>query len=264
VAAADDPPPNLGALTAFACELADSAGAIVLDHFRAPGPVTTKPDGSPVTEADRIVESAMRDAIQGAFPDHGILGEEFGETGANSDYVWVLDPIDGTRSFISGKPVFATLIGLGFRGKPVLGVIDQAITGERWVGAAGAPTTLNGTPAKVRDCAELAQATAYTSGPEWFNGPDRDAFDRLHHEVLMTLYSADAYAFGLLASGYVDVAFECGLKPYDYWALVPVIQGAGGIITDWAGAKLTLDSVGKVLAAGDKSIHRRAIAILST
>ena len=263
MAAADDPPPNLVALTAFAGELADTAGAIVRDHFRAPGPVTIKPDGSPVTDADRIVESAMRDAIQGAFPDHGILGEEFGETGANSDYVWVLDPIDGTRSFISGKPVFATLIGLGFRGKPVLGVIDQAITGERWVGAAGAPTTLNGTPAKVRECAELAQATAYTSGPEWFSGPDSDAFDRLHHEVLMTLYSADAYAFGLLASGHVDVVFECGLKPYDYWALIPVIQGAGGIITDWAGQDLTLNSDGKVLAAGDKSILRRAIATLS-
>jgi len=263
VAADNDLPPDLGALTAFARELADIAGTIVRDHFRAPGPITTKPDGSPVTEADRLVETAMRDAIQGAYPDHGILGEEFGKTGTNGDFLWVLDPIDGTRSFISGKPVFATLIGLAHRGKPVLGIIDQAITGERWIGASGTPTTLNGIPAKVRDCGDLVKATAYTAGPEWFQGPDRDAFDRLHHEVLMTLYSADAYAFGLLASGHVDVVFECGLKPYDYWALIPVIQGAGGIITDWAGDDLTLNSDGKVLAAGDASIHHRAIASLS-
>jgi inositol-phosphate phosphatase/L-galactose 1-phosphate phosphatase/histidinol-phosphatase len=263
VAVTGDPPPELGALTAFALDLADIAGPIVRRHFRAGGAITIKADGSPVTEADRAVEQAMRDAIRSAYPGHGILGEEFSDTAPDADWVWVLDPIDGTRSFITGKPVFATLIGLARYGKPVLGIIDQAITGERWLGVTGAVTTLNDAPARVRPCEGLGQAALYTAGPEWFQGPDRKAFERLHHEVLITQYSADAYAFGLLASGHVDLAVECGLKPYDYWALIPVIQGAGGIITDWAGDPLTLKSSGNVLAAGDHQVHRRAIATLS-
>ena len=263
MAATDDLPPNLSALTGFALVLADIAGPIVRRHFRAGGAITTKSDSSPVTEADRAVEQAMRDAIRSAYPDHGILGEEFGDTTPDAEWVWVLDPIDGTRSFITGKPVFASLIGLARYGRPVLGIIDQAITGERWLGVTGAVTTLNDAPARVRTCEGLSQAALYTAGPEWFQGADREAFDRLHHEVLMTQYSADAYAFGLLASGHVDLAVECDLKPYDYWALIPVIQGAGGVISDWAGDALTLEGPGKVLAAGDQQVHRRAIATLS-
>ena len=263
MAAAGVTPPDLGALTGFALDLAEIARPIVRRHFRAGAAITTKADGSPVTEADRAVEQAMREAIGSAYPDHGIVGEEFGDTAPDAEWVWVLDPIDGTRSFITGKPVFATLIGLAHYGQPVLGIIDQAIMGERWLGVTGAATTLNDAPARVRPCEALAQAALYTAGPEWFLGADREAFDRLHHEVLITQYSADAYAFGLLASGQVDLAVECGLKPYDYWALIPVIEGAGGVITDWSGDPLTLKSPGKVLAAGDQQVHRRAIATLS-
>ncbi len=259
----DVTPSDLDALTEFAGRMADVAGLVVRKHFRAPHEVSTKTDGTPVTVADREAEQVMRESIELSFPNHGIIGEELGTTNPDAEYVWVLDPIDGTRMFMTGKPTFATLIGLAHRGKPVLGIIDQAITGERWVGVTGRATTLNGEPAGVRPCPNLGQARMYSAAPELLKGPDRDAFDRLDHKVLMTLYSADAYAFGLLASGHVDLAIECGLKPYDYWALIPIIQGAGGVITDWAGEDLTLDSPGKVLAAGDPELHRRAIATLS-
>ena len=256
--------PALEPFVQFAEELAEFARDVQRQHFRKPRDVKMKSDGTPVSEADRQTEKILRDIIEEVYVDHGILGEEWGPTLPDADFVWIIDPIDGTRMFLTGNPLFTTLIGLAHRGRPVVGVIDQSLTGERWTGALGKPTTLNGEPIRVRPCPDIAQAWMYTAGPQWFEGENEQAFRRLDHEVLMTLYGADAYAFGLLAGGTVDLAIECGLKPHDYWALIPVIEGAGGVITDWQGQALTLDGPGEVLAAGDADLHRHAIAILGS
>jgi inositol-phosphate phosphatase/L-galactose 1-phosphate phosphatase/histidinol-phosphatase len=258
-APADACPPEFVAL---AGRLADAAGAVIRPYFRTPMPVDIKGDRSPVTLADRQSEQAMRALIEEAYPDHGIIGEEFGRHNAEAEHVWVLDPIDGTRAFITGRPTFGTLIGLARAGRPLLGIIDQPISGERWIGAAGAPSTLDGRPISTRPCAALAGAMMYTTGPEWFEGADEAAFLRLREAARMTHYNADCYAFGLLAAGFVDIVVEARLKVYDYWALIPVIEGAGGIVTDWQGAPLGLKSDGTVLAAGDQALHAAALELL--
>ena len=204
----------------------------------------------------------MRELIAETFPDHGVIGEEFGALRPDAEHVWVLDPIDGTRAFITGRPTFGTLIGLAHAGRALLGVIDQPISGERWIGAAGAPSTLDGRPIAARPCADLAEAMMYTTGPEWFEGADEAAFLRLRQAVRMTHYNADCYAFGLLAAGFGDIVMEARLKVYDYWALIPVVEGAGGIITDWQGAPLSLDGDGTVLAAGERAMHAAALELL--
>ncbi len=248
---------------ALAGQLADAARPIVRRYFRTPVAVDDKDDQSPVTIADREAEAAMRTLIAAAHPDHGILGEEHGRHNTDAEWVWVLDPIDGTKAFITGKPCFGTLVALAHRGRPVLGLIDQAITDERWLGAAGRPTTLNGTPTRVRACAELARAYAYTTGPEHFDATTRPGWDRIAAAVKLARYGADCYAYALLATGCIDLVVEAGLKPYDYAALVPVVEGAGGIITDWQGARLDLASDGRVCAAGDSRVHAQATAVLA-
>ncbi len=248
---------------AFAETLAEAAGAVIRTWFRRPVAIDDKDDSSPVTIADRETEAAMRRLIAGRYPDHGIFGEEHGAERIGAEWVWVLDPIDGTRAFITGKPSFGTLIALLRHGRPVLGVIDQAITRERWVGAAGRPTTLNGAPAAVRACPDLGSAYLYTTAPELFVGADEAPWRRIHAAVKHPRYGADCYAYGLLASGFVDLVVETTLKPYDYCALAPVVAGAGGVITDWRGAALGLHSDGRVLAAGDVRVHRAAMALLN-
>ena len=236
---------------------------MVLRYFRTPVAVDDKADASPVTIADREVESAMRAILAAEVPDHGILGEEHGQTNCDAEWVWVLDPIDGTAAFITGKPSFGTLIALAHRGRPVLGIIDQAFTNERWLGAAGRPTTLNGVPASVRACPDLAHAYAFTTAPELFCPQTRPGWDRLAAGVKRVRYGCDCYAYALLASGFVDVVVEAGLKPYDYAALVPVIEGAGGVMTDWSGNPLTIASDGRVCAAGDARVHEAALRVLA-
>ena len=258
-APADSCPPEFVAL---ARRLADAAGAAIRPHFRTPMPVDIKGDASPVTLADREAEQAMRALIAEAFPDHGVIGEEFETLRPDAEHVWVLDPIDGTRAFITGRPTFGILIGLARAGRALLGIIDQPISGERWLGAAGAPSTLDGRAIAVRPCADLAGAMMYTTGPEWFEGADEAAFLRLKPAVRMTHYNADCYAFGLLAAGFVDIVIEARMKVHDYWALIPVIEGAGGIITDWRGAPLGLKSDGTVLAVGDRAMHAAALELL--
>ncbi|MEW5728714.1 MAG: histidinol-phosphatase [Pseudomonadota bacterium] len=248
---------------ALAERLADAARPVVRKYFRTPVAVDVKDDDSPVTIADREVEAAMRVLIRETFPDHGILGEEHGRENLDADYVWVLDPIDGTKAFITGKPSFGTLIALAHRGRPILGVIDQAILGERWLGAEGHATTLNGAAQKVRPCDDLAKAYAYTTGPEHFCPATLPAWNRVAARVRQPRYGCDCYAYALLASGFVDLVVEAGLKPYDYAALAPVIQGAGGIVTDWAGRPLTLESDGRVCAAGDARVHAQALGVLA-
>ena len=248
---------------AFAHRLADAAGAVARRYFRTPVAVDTKPDASPVTIADREGESAMRALIAETYPAHGILGEEHGARDTGADYVWVLDPIDGTKSFISGIPLFGVLIALMRAGRPILGIIDQPISRERWLGLVGAPTTLNGAPVKVRACPALDKAALFATTPEMFQGDDALAFARLKQRVRLVRHGADCYAAGLLAMGFIDLMVESTLKPYDYCALIPVIEGAGGIITDWAGRPLGLASDGRIAAAGDARAHKAALAALA-
>ncbi len=243
---------------AFADRLAEAAGAISRRYFRQNLAVDDKDDTSPVTIADREAEAAMRALIAEHYPAHGILGEEHGADRTDAEFVWVLDPIDGTKSFISGVPLFGTLIALLHEGRPVLGVIDQPISQERWRGLAGQETTFNGTPIHARACSALAAATLFAGSPDQYRGTDKDAVARLIGSVKLTRYNGDCYVYGLIASGFVDCVVEAGLKPYDFCAILPVIEGAGGIMTDWDGQKLGLASDGRVVAAGDRRLHELA------
>ena len=246
----------------LATELAELSGAIIRRYFRTPVAVETKADTSPVTAADREAEAAMRERIETAYPDHGVIGEEFGPANADAEFVWVLDPIDGTKSFISGKPLFGTLIGLVHDGAPILGVIDHPALGERWIGARGEQSTFNGAPAKVRPCPGLGEAILFATSPQMFEGADADAFDRLCRDVKYPLFGTDCYGYGLLASGFADLVVEAKLRPYDFCALVPVVEGAGGVMSDWEGASLNLASDGRVIAAGDRRTHGECLKVL--
>jgi histidinol phosphatase-like enzyme (inositol monophosphatase family) len=204
----------------------------------------------------------MRQLIAARFPEHGIIGEEYGPERADAEFVWVLDPIDGTKSFISGVPLFGTLIALARNGKPILGIIDQPISRERWVGAEGRSSTHNGTPIRSRACPGIAAATVFATSPDMFPGADADAFARVAKAAKLVRYGADCYAYGLVALGFVDVVIEASLKTYDFSAMLPIIEGAGGIATDWQGAPLGLSSDGRVLIAGDKRTHSDALDLL--
>ncbi len=224
-----------------------------------PFTVDSKADASPVTIADRDAESAMRALIEAEFPAHGILGEEHGELRPDAEYVWVLDPIDGTKSFISGIPLFGTLIGLLHRGRPVLGVIDQPVLKERWLGVAGQATTLNGAAAHTRPCAGLAEATLFTTAPEMFAGEDADAFARAAAAAGLVRYGTDCYGYAMVASGHIDVVVEAGLAVHDFCALIPVIESAGGTVTDWQGRPMHRGSDGHIVAAGDARVHAQVL-----
>ena len=249
-------------LVALAGRLADAARPVVRRHFRAPVAVERKSDNSPVTEADRASEAAMREILGAEAPDHGILGEEFGNERLDAEWVWVLDPIDGTKSFVTGKPLFGVLIGLAHEGRPALGVIDQPILEERWLGGPAHPTTFNGAPARVRACGALDGAWLYTTSPDMFEGEDEVRFGRLAAAARQTLYGTDCYAYGLTAMGLVDLVVEAQTKPYDFWAPAAVVAGAGGLMTDWQGAPLTLESDGRVIAAGDPRVHAAVLDVL--
>jgi inositol-phosphate phosphatase/L-galactose 1-phosphate phosphatase/histidinol-phosphatase len=248
---------------ALAIELADAAGEAIRPYFRHPIAVDDKPDLSPVTIADRAAEAAMRRLITERFPAHGIIGEEFGGEREAADFVWVLDPIDGTKSFISGVPLFGTLIALAHQGSPILGIIDQPISRERWIGASGHPTTLNGAPIRCRPCAALAAATVFATSPDMFHGADAASFGRVAAAAKLVRYGTDCYAYGILALGFVDLVVEASNKPYDFCAIPPIVEGAGGIASDWRGAPLTLASDGRVLVAGDQRAHQQALQLLA-
>ena len=244
---------------AFAERLADTARGIVRGHFRSGLEAESKADLSPVTIADREVEAALRAVIEREYPDHGILGEEYGKVRVDAEHVWVIDPIDGTKSFMSGVPLFGTLIALCRRGSPFLGVIEHPALSERWVGAYGRGTRFNGRPAKTRACADLGQALLYTTTPEMYEGDAGPRFERLRASVRYARYGADCYAFGLVASGHIDIVTEAKLSPYDFCALAPVVENAGGKMTDWDGKPLTIHSGDRVLAAGDARAHALAL-----
>ncbi|WP_416898001.1 MAG: inositol monophosphatase family protein [Minwuia sp.] len=246
----------------FAAELADELGAFIRPLFRRPLDIVSKADESPVTEADRGAEQVMRKLINARFPDHGIVGEEFGAENADAEFVWHLDPIDGTKSFISGSAQFVTLIALTRHNRPVLGVINQPVNNERWIGIEGQKTTFNGKPVSVRKCPDIADATLYTWGAEILYGPRGPAVKSLIETVRLTRFSADGYAYGLLALGFVDIVADEGMKPHDYLALAPVVKGAGGHITDWQGREIEFGIGEKTLAVGDRTLHEAALNIL--
>ncbi|KAM7479332.1 hypothetical protein LguiA_027545 [Lonicera macranthoides] len=259
---------DLNLFADVANKLADAAGEVIRKYFRKKFEILDKEDSSPVTIADREAEGAMISVIQENFPNHAIYGEENGWRCKEkfADYVWVLDPIDGTKSFITGKPLFGTLIALLHRGKPILGIIDQPVLRERWVGITGRRTVLNGQEASTRKCAKLSQAYLYTTSPHLFSGDAEVAFARVRNKVKVPLYGCDCYAYALLASGFVDLVIESGLKPYDFLSLIPVIEGAGGVITDWKGHQLQWEASSdsrplsfNVVAAGDKHLHQQAL-----
>lgn len=252
----------------FAEQLADRSRALVLKHFRSDLAIEQKGDLSPVTLADRETEAVLREAIEASHPDHGIIGEEFENCRTNADCVWVLDPIDGTKSFITGSPMFGTLIALVRDGRPVLGVIDMPALGERWVGAAGFPTRYHdwrGTRSvSTRPCAALDRAYLRSMTPDTFLGDSRrDGFLGLVDQAHLTLYGGDCYSFGQIASGTIDMVVENDLGVHDFVALVPVVEGAGGVVVDCSGQPLTLESPGDILALGDKSLLQPALTLLN-
>ena len=247
----------------LALRLADAAGAVVRKHYRAALAVESKADASPVTIADREAEQVLRAMIRAAYPDHGIDGEEFPGERLDAEFVWRLDPIDGTKSFVVGRPLFGTLIALTRAGRPILGVIDQCILEERWVGVAGERSSWNGQPIRVRACPALEQAVLSVTSPQMFSVAQRAAMARLEQAVRFPVYGGDCYAYGLLAMGSIDLIVEADLDVHDFMALVPVIEGAGGLVTDWQGAALTPASDGRIVAAGDPRVHERALKLLA-
>ncbi len=249
----------------FFNRLADAAKAETLPRFRSGTSVANKEAGGfdPVTEGDRAAEAAIRALIEAHFPDHGILGEEFGNVGLDRDYVWVIDPIDGTRAFISGLPVWGTLIGLYHKGDAVMGLMDQPFTGERFF-ADGRQAFYNGPGGDkvitTRPCKDLSEAILFTTSPHLYKDDIKTRFETVQDKVQLARYGCDCYAFALLASGHIDLVIECGLKPYDVGGLIPLIEQAGGIVTDWNGGPAEMG--GEIIAAGSAEIHAQALAIL--
>jgi inositol-phosphate phosphatase / L-galactose 1-phosphate phosphatase / histidinol-phosphatase len=236
----------------LAGRLADAAGAVIRPLFRADFTHETKSDASPVTQADRAAEATIRAILDKECPHDAIIGEEYGEKTGTSGRTWVLDPIDGTISFMAGRPIFGTLIALLEDGWPVIGIIDQCISGERWLGVAGKDTVLNGKPVATRQCCELSGAMLASSGPQYFDDHSAGHFATLTAKTSKrTVWGGDCYNYGLLATGHLDLVVETGLKLHDFAALVPIVEGAGGLMCDWNGDPLHAASQGDVIALGD-------------
>ncbi|XP_010695042.2 bifunctional phosphatase IMPL2, chloroplastic [Beta vulgaris subsp. vulgaris] len=260
-------------------EAADAAGDVVKQFFGKPHLIQTfdkcDEDGCIVeqaTSADIAAEDAMISVILRNFPNHLVFGEERGwfPEARNADYVWVLDPIDGTTSFKNGVPLFGTLIALLYKSKPILGIIDQPILQRRWVGVHGRRTTMDGRPVQTRPCHHLSRATLYASSPFHFSDEEQEAFHRVTAKVQEPMFGAECFTYGLLASGFVDVVVQSFLGPYDFLAFIPIIEGAGGIVTDWDGQKLqweaspdfTAPTYYRIIAAGDDRVHQDALEYL--
>jgi histidinol-phosphatase len=253
--------------SAFIDQLAKASGETILPFFRTSLSVGDKgrPGGAfdPVTAADRAAETAMRALIRRNFPEHGIIGEEFGEERPDAEYVWVLDPIDGTKSFISGMPAWGTLIGLLRFGEPIFGTMDQPFTRERFSGDGGA-ARYHG-PAgrrdlRVRRCSALSEAILYTTSPRLMQAADRAAFGKVEEAVRLSRYGGDCYAYCMLAAGHIDLVIETELKPHDVLPLVPIITGAGGVMTTWENGSPAAG--GRIVAAGDRRVHEAAVGML--
>jgi len=256
------PTDEINRLCDFACELADAAAKVTLDYFRAPIGIDNKLGDAgfdPVTKADQGAEKAIRALIDARYPDHGIHGEEFGIKKANGPFEWVLDPVDGTRAFISGLPTWGTLIALKHNGVPIIGVIDQPYLKERYLGWPGG-ATLNGEPIKTRPCTSLSAATISTTDPDLFTEQERPQFDEIRRQSQLIRMGLDCYAYAVMSSGFMDLVIESGLQPYDMMALIPVIRGAGGSATNWEGE--APGDCGRLLAVGDPALLGAVLPIL--
>jgi myo-inositol-1(or 4)-monophosphatase len=252
--------------SSFVNELATLSGQAILPFFRSSIAAEDKSRGGvfdPVTEADRAGEAAMRQLIKRSFPTHGIIGEEFGAEQEDADYVWVLDPIDGTRAFIAGLPTWGTLIGLSRARQPVFGMMHQPFTGERFFGDGGS-ATFRGPGGerrlRTRRCASLGDAIISTTSPKLFSGDELRAYDRVESVARLARYGCDCYAYCMLAAGHIDLVVESGLKPYDIVALIPIIEGAGGVVTAWDGGSAA--DGGSIVASGDRRVHVAALELL--
>ncbi|WP_454684390.1 histidinol-phosphatase [Ancylobacter moscoviensis] len=252
----------------FVHELATVSGQAILPFFRTALGVEDKSRGAvfdPVTAADRAAEQAMRALIRGTFPSHGVRGEEFPDDGVDADYVWVLDPIDGTKSFICGLPAWGTLIGLCRQGQPVYGMMHQPFIRERFYGD-GVQARYRGPAGErrlaVRPCAGLEEATLLTTSPLLMSEENRARYTEVEKRVRLPRYGGDCYAYCMLAAGHADLVIETNLNDFDIMPLVPIISGAGGIVTNWeGGADL---SGGRVVAAGDRRAHEAALKVLAS
>jgi len=244
--------------------LADAAARQSMAFFRTPLDVIAKADESPVTQADRAAETAMLEILAAECPADGIFGEEHGQQRLEAERVWVLDPIDGTRSFITGSPLWGTLIGLLRNGRVELGMIDMPVLGERWVGQAGLGASRDGKPVRASTCASVAEARIVTTSPDIFNAADWSAFDALSRRCAMRRFGGDCYGYAQLAGGTIDLVVEAGLQPYDYLGPAGLVEAAGGVISDWQGRPLGLASDGRVIAAATQELHRQALALLAS
>jgi histidinol phosphatase-like enzyme (inositol monophosphatase family) len=258
---------RLADLEPFLIELNRVSAEVILPLFRTENGLENKAGGSdfdPVTQADKGAEAAIRKAIAARYPDHGVIGEEYGSDRPDAEFVWVLDPIDGTRAFISGLPVWTTLIGMRFQGEPVLGSIGQPYLEEVFLGSAAGSRVLRrgkSRPLKVRACPALAQATVATTDTALFKGEDHAAWTRVRAAARLARLGCDAYAYAMVAAGMIDLVLEAGLKSWDVEAAVPVLDGAGGVVADWTGARVGREG-GKIAVAGDRACLDRAVALL--
>ena len=258
-----DDGPDRAELAVFAETLADAARAVARREFRASIEIQYKSDGSPVTRADREVEETLTALIRERFPRHAIIGEEFGFTGADdARWRWALDPIDGTKNFVTGRPLFGTLIAFLEEDRPILGVIEAPALGERYVGSSGEPTRFNGRSCRTSGCARLADARVSATTPDLFDSDELVVFDELSFAARMRTFGGDCYQYAQLAAGHLDLVMEAELAPFDLLALAPVVAGAGGIITDWEGEPLTARSDGHILAAATPDLHEEVLARL--
>jgi inositol-phosphate phosphatase / L-galactose 1-phosphate phosphatase / histidinol-phosphatase len=252
---------DLDALAAFAEHLADIGSAMLQAADASQPTIAVKADRSFVTDVDRAIEQRMRSEIAARFPSHGIIGEEEGPERPEAEVQWVLDPVDGTAPFIAGVPVYATLVAVTVAGIPVIGVADFVAAGRRFCGVKGRPTLQNGQPCRTRSVG-LSDAMLGCMNPDFFDAQERAALDSLRAATAWRIYGTSSLAYGLLAAGRVDVCLDTRLQVYDFACYRPIIEGAGGVVTDWQGAPLTLGSGPRVLAAGGAQTHEAALARL--
>lgn len=254
---------ELAELANFTCDLAALAATITRAHFRQPLEVIAKADSSPVTIADRECEAKIRAAITARYPAHGILGEEHGFDGEERADIWVIDPIDGTKSFVSGFPLYGTLLAYVREGSAEIGAISMPELNEFWIGVKGKGCYFNGAPCRTSNRTRLDEATLMTTSLEYFTPAQQVKFDDLVKATRIRRYSGDCYIYALVAAGFADLAVDAGLQSYDYMALIPVVEEAGGVITDWSGRRPDINSDGTLIAAATKELHAAALARLA-